>query len=216
MKKLEEFSCVTAKLYGIGVSIYLIKSRGTTVIPAHVLSAFIQQGRIEQSPQWPLGPQSQKYFLSGPLQNQLAIPWAKGSTWFCSPHWKWCLRHGGCLRRGGFGALDMAKNGGASVAQGWGGEDPSWAWVSRASDFQGHPDVGNLSNEREESDGFFWVKTQEWEGWLLGLQGTVRRMLCLGELVAVEATGNMQRDGRSEQGGTEGHPESHKGLRIQH
>ena len=47
VKKLEEFSCVTSKLYGIGLSIYLIKSRGTTGIPAHVLSAFTQQGRIE-------------------------------------------------------------------------------------------------------------------------------------------------------------------------
>ena len=39
--------------------------------------------------------------------------------------------------------------------------------------------------------------------------------LCLGELVAPDTTGNMQVEGRSEQGGSEGQPESHKGLRIQ-
>lgn len=75
----------------------------------------------------------------------------------------------------------------------------------RTGDLQGEAEVGNPV--MGGSDGSFWVKT-------LG----PARTLCLGDLVAIEATGKCQRSqGRPEDraGGSGGTPQSREGLRIQ-
>lgn len=113
-------------------------------------------------------------------------------------------RRAGSAQPDGPGALDVAGNAGTSVAEGWRGQDlgsgPPGLEISRVRPRVGNPVMGG-------SDGSFWVKT-------LG----PARTLCLGDLVAIEATGKCQRSqGRPEDraAGSGGTPQSREGLRIQ-